>query len=688
MAKYITQCKLNIYKSERAGRIAIVRMDNGQMNKKPITWSVEALDSLGRVLDQVEKDLDLKGWILTGNAWFFNAGADIMSVNLSATWKEALMEGQRGHTIFKRIMNLDMPTVAAINGIAMGGGLESALYHDYRTISGLHGGQGNVAFPECYMGLIPGWGGTQLVPRIAGPEAAVELIIKNPLIGNRMTKPDRLLEIGLVDQMFAPEKFLEDTINFLENIITGKGNIKKQTTDPKMSETLYNETFDFIRKIVHSGTKAPYEALELIEEADKIPLEQGFVKENEALARMLISQQFKASIYSFDLVQRRSKKMSGRFRGILGKKINKIGFVGAGSKGSAMALLFLQKFKVTVVMQDLNQVKVDKGIQYIQGQLFKKMEKGFLSLTEFDSLNNECLKGTVSFDNLKDCDFVIETVSEDMSKKQKIFSKLESICSPDCLFLTSTSFLDITQMASVLKHPSRLVGFHLIPPFFAKPIVEIVKSKNTSDMALAASFSIANKVKKVPILVKNSPGFLIGRLLSAMVEGGMICLEKGADFKQVEEANLDLGFPIGSMGVLQFLGASAMLNMQKIMNDAWPERFKNCEGLKHMVAEKKNMIFIPSEKQIKVDPEVAGIWPRGNCTLTDNEINEIVMTRLAVEIDCLLKEGVVENYKDVDTGMILGAGWPFFNGGITVLLDHKGYSEKALGRKLMAINCF
>ncbi|WP_300456143.1 3-hydroxyacyl-CoA dehydrogenase NAD-binding domain-containing protein [Desulfobacula sp.] len=686
MAKYITECKLTVYKSERAGRIAIVTMDNGQMNKKPITWSDEALDSLGGVLDQVEADPDFTGWILTGNAWFFNAGADIMSVNLSATWEEALMEGQKGHTVFKRIMDLDIPTVAAINGIALGGGLESTLYHDYRTVSGTQGSRGKFAFPECYMGLIPGWGGTQLVPRIAGPEAAVELIIKNPLMGNRMVKPDRLLEIGLVDQLYAPEKFLEDTINFLEDIITGKGDIKKQIANPRMSEAQYNDALEFIKKIVHSGAKAPYDALALIEEADKTTLEQGFVKENEALARMLISPQFKASIYSFDLIQRRSKKMSGRFSHLETRKINKIGVVGSGSEGCDLALLFLQRFKVTVVLQDMDQVGIEKAVQYIQGQLFKNKEKGLLSLTEVNKLANDCLKGTLSFDTLKDCDVVIETVSENMSKKQELFHQLESVCSPDCLFLTTTSFLDITQMASVLQYPSRLAGFHPIPPLFARPLVEIVKSKETSQLALATSFSIANNVKKVPVLVEDSPGFLVGRLLSAMVEGGMTCLEKGACFEQVEKANLDLGFPIGSMGVWQSSGASAMLNMLKTMADVWPERFNGREGLQRIVAQKKNMIFIPSDRQITLDPEVADIWPRGNVCLTDNEINEIVMTRLAVEIDCLLNEGVVESYKDVDTAMLLGAGWPFFNGGITGLLDHNGYSEKVLGRKFMVMN--
>jgi len=170
-----------------------------------------------------------------------------------------------------------------------------------------------------------------------------------------------------------------------------------------------------------------------------------------------------------------------------------------------------------------------------------------------------------------------------------------------------------------------------------------------------------------------------------MVDGGMTCLEKGADIKQIEKANLDLGFPIGSMGLLQLLGASTILKIQKNLNKIWPDRFKNYKGLQRMVAEKKNKVFIQSEKQLKADPEVSNIWQRKNHTLASNEINEIVMTRLTTEIYHLLNEGIVESYKDVDTGMILGVDWPFFNGGITALLDDNGYSEKALGRKIRKI---
>ncbi len=638
MAKYITECKLNIHISDKAGKIAIVTMDNGQSAKIPNTWSDEALESLSTVLDQVEVDPDLQGWVLTGNAGFFSAGADIMSVNLSATRQEALLEGQKGHAVFKRIMDLDMPTIAAINGVAFGGGLESALYHDFRTISNHSNHKCSVAFPECYMGLIPGWGGTQLVPRIAGAKTAVEMMIKNPLNGNRMTKPKRLLELGLVDQIMESENFLDQTIDFMEKIIIHKHGDKKKSTDPKMSESLYKEAFDFIKEKVHSGTKAPYKALDLIRQASTIPLNEGFEKEDEALAQMLVSRQFKASIYSFDLVQRRVKKSSKRFSGIEAKNIKTIGVIGENLKSTDIAKLFFELPKVLVIREDFNQPDIN-------------------------------------FDIFENCELVIESATEDLRQKQEIFHKLEAVCHPDCLFLSHTSYQDIDKIVSGLNYPSRLAGFHLLDPIFKNPLVEIIKLQHTNDSALAQIFSTFNEIKKIPILVKNAPGFLVGHILGAMIDGGITCLKKGFDYRQIEKSIVDMGFPIHSIGLLQFTKTSTKMNMQKSIIDRWPERFNNLEQVTSI-----------DGKQLEKSRITDSEWSGGEENLIDPEINEIIMTRMAVEIDHILKQGVVESYKDVDTAMILGAGWPFFNGGITALLDSKGYSKKVLGLKISETN--
>jgi 3-hydroxyacyl-CoA dehydrogenase/enoyl-CoA hydratase/carnithine racemase len=686
MAKYVTQCKLKVYDSPRAGRIAIVTMDNGEDHKKPNTWGEEALRSLDAVLDVVEKDTDLKGWILTGKPYIFNVGADIMSVNLSATREEAIEAGRQGHAVFSRIMNLKIPTVAAINGASMGGGFEVALYHDYRTVSSSPGGADHIALPECFINLIPGWGGTQLVPRIGGVAAAIELMLTNPLSQNRMTNSHRVFELGLADRIFPPAEFLDDSIGFLEDIITGteKVEIRRKDAGEAISEQQYQETLQSIRDKVHAGTQAPYRILDLIRDAATLSLQEGFAKEDEALAEMITSRQFKASVYAFDLVQRRAKKLPGRPEGIAGHKIAKIGVIGAGLMASQMALLFMQRFQVPVMMKDIQQAFVDKGIDYIKGQLARQVDKGRLGKADADWMADELLTGTVTYDGFEECDFVIEGVFEEMGIKQKVFGELEAVCKPECLFMTNTSSLDVTEMASRLKDPSRVVGFHFFNPIAVLPLIEIIKAEQTSDLTLATAFDVAKRIKKTPVLVKNSAGFLVNRVLLSMMDGVMACLDEGADFQQTDNAVVELGFPMSPFVLLQLVGPAVGMHVQETLHAAWPDRFRVYEGLKWMVANKKTGLYILTEKGFEIDPEITANWPQGARRYADDEIREQVLVRVAVEIDQILKEGVVASYKDVDTGMIMGTGWPFFNGGITALLDHDGYSEKALGRRIQS----
>lgn len=682
MAKYIMTCKLNFYHSKKAGKIAIVTMDNGENYRKPNTWSKEAIDSLNSVLDIVENDPDVKGWLLTGKPFVFNVGADIMSLDPSINREQALTFPRMGHSTFRRIMNLKIPTVAAINGAAMGGGTEVTLAHDFRTISKSPGGCDHFALPECFINLIPGWGGTQLVPKIAGPEAAVELIIKNPLNQNRMMKAKQVYEMGLADRLFEPAEFVDDSLKFLEDIITGKEKAEKKTADPKISDKLYNETKAFIKDKVHSGAIAPYRALELIKGAATWSLDEGFAQEDEALADMVMSPQFLASLYSFNLVQRRAKKLPGRPADVKGNKISKIGIIGAGLMASQIALLFAQRFQVPIIMKDIKQEFVDKGLDYIRGELAKQVKKGRITESDANWTGNDLVRGTTAYDGFEDCDFVIEAVFEEMGIKQKVFGELEEVCKPECLFLTNTSSLNITEMAANLKDPSRVVGFHFFNPIAILPLIEVIRADKTSDVALATAFDIAKTIKKTPVLVKNAPGFLVNRVLLAMTDAVLRCVDEGAPFPQVDEAVVDLGFPMPPFALAALVGPAIMLHVQETLNAAWPDRFPVCEGLKNMVAKKKANIYTFTEKgAIVVDPEVAEVWPQGDKKFTDDEIRQRVLDRVTQEIDIILKEGVVASPKDVDTGMIMGAGWPFFMGGVTLHLDQKGYSERITGKR-------
>jgi 3-hydroxyacyl-CoA dehydrogenase/enoyl-CoA hydratase/carnithine racemase len=687
MAKYVTECKLNFYDSKKAGKIAIVTMDNGENYRVPNTWGVEALESLNKVLDIVEADADVKGWLLTGKPFIFNVGADIMSVDPAISRDDAVEIGRVGHATFKRIMDLKVPTLAAINGAAMGGGTEVGLYHDYRTIAESPGGCDHYALPECFLNLIPGWGGTQLVTKLAGPEVAIELIINNPLSMNRMIKSKKVLKLGLADKMYKPVEFVDESLALLERIIVGEEKIERKAVDPKMSDELYNNTKLAIMGKVHSGAVAPYKALDLIKGAAEWSWDEGFEQESQVLADMIKSNQLLSSIYAFDLTQRRAKKLPGRPpKDVRGYNINKIGVIGAGLMASQMALLFAQRFQCPVIMKDIKQEFVDKGLSYVREQLNKRAEKGRMSPADAKWMGEEIITGTVTYDGFEDCDFVIEAVFEEVAIKQKVFGELEEVCKPECLFLTNTSSLDITEMAKFLKDPSRVVGFHFFNPIAMLPLVEIIKAEKTSDVVLATAFDIAKRIKKTPVLVKNAPAFLVNRILLAWMDGIFQCIDEGADFMQVDNACVDLGFPMSPFTLAGLVGPAIALHVQQTLNAEWPERFPVSEGLKNLVAKGKRNLLTFTETGIDVDPEIKEGWPQGDKSFTDQEIKDRVMERVALEVDLILKEGVVASPKDVDTGLIMGAGWPFFMGGVTPYLDQQGYSKKASGRNFHGAN--
>jgi 3-hydroxyacyl-CoA dehydrogenase len=433
---------------------------------------------------------------------------------------------------------------------------------------------------------------------------------------------------------------------------------------------------------VHSGAIAPYKALDLIRGAAGWTWDEGFQKESEALADMIMSDQFKCGLYSFDLTQRRAKKLPGRPpKEVKGNKINKIGVIGAGLMASQMALLFAQRYQCPVIMKDIKQEFVDKGLAYVREQLAKTAKKGKLSAAEAKWMGEEIITGTVTYDGFQDCDFVIEGVFEEMGIKQKIFGELEAVCKPECLFLTNTSSLDVAEMGKNLKDPSRVIGFHFFNPIAMLPLVEIIKTDKTSEVVLATAFDIAKKIKKTPVLVKNAGGFLVNRILLAWNDGIFKCIDQGADFMQVDNAIHDLGYPMSPFTLAGLVGPAIALHVQETLNKYWPDRFPVSIGLKNLVAKGKKSLLTFTDKGIDIDPEIKADWPQGTKKFTDDEIRQIVLERVALEIDHILKEGVVASPKDVDTGVIMGAGWPFFMGGITPYLDYKGISEKVTGKK-------
>jgi 3-hydroxyacyl-CoA dehydrogenase/enoyl-CoA hydratase/carnithine racemase len=665
------------YHDSRVGKIAIVTMDNGEDYKKPTTFSDKAMASLHRAMDEVESQKDLKGLMLCGKPYIFAAGADLTQIPFVNTFEQGRQGGAAGHAAMKRLMDLKVPTLAAINGAALGGGLEIALYCDYRTVSKAVPA---IAFPECFLGLLPGWGGTTLTTRLIGPEKAIELIIYNALNQNRMIKGPQAYNMGLADRLYESVEFFDDSLALLVDIIEGKEKIERSAPDFSKIKQLKPQATNFIDMKVHGAAPAPYRALDVIEFAcdTSHSIDQCFEEEDKALGDLVKSRQCKAGVYSFDLVQRRAKKPVGRPKDVKPAKINKIGIIGAGLMAAQMALLFLRRYGVPVVMKDIKQEFLEKGMGYVKGELSSLVSRGRLTQAKADHLFH-ILIGTLDYKDFADCDFVIEAVFEEMDIKQKVFAEAEEVISDKCVLATNTSSLSITEMASKLKHPERVVGFHFFNPVAILPLLEIVRGEKTNDQTLATAFEVSKKIKKNAILVKDSTAFVVNRLLTRMLSDCFEMIDEGAGFQQVDDAALSLGLPMAPFDLLALVGPAVAFHVLESCHKSWPDRFRVDEKLRKFVELNGATIYQGAGPNKKLSPQAEEAWAKtGDKEFVKEEILDRVLTGLTEEIDLMLTEKVVSDPKDIDTAMILGAGWPFFNGGITLYLDMENYTPKVL----------
>ncbi|MEN6484564.1 MAG: 3-hydroxyacyl-CoA dehydrogenase NAD-binding domain-containing protein [Syntrophobacteraceae bacterium] len=674
MAEPVTRF-FNRYYDSPCGKIAILTMDNGQDYKKPNTFSEAAFRSLNDAVDRILAQGGVKGLMLTGKPYVFAAGADLTEVPGINTFERGCQVGRFGHGVMKRIMDLPFPTLAAINGVALGGGLEIALYCKYRTVAA---DVQAIGFPECFLGLVPGWGGCTLATKLLGPEKALQLIIHNALNQNRMLSGLEAFRMGLADRVYGGAEFLDDSLRFLQGLLSGEERVDRGEIPPGNAEEAFARARSFVDDRVHGAAPAPYRAIELIRGGCSWPVEEGFEQENKALGDLIKTRQCKASIYSFDLVNRHARRPKG-VPEVGPKAVGKVGIIGAGLMASQLAQLFVHRLGVPVVMKDVRRDLVDGGCSRVFQAFAKMVEKGRLSEAGARRLFG-LLEGTVDYTGFSDCDFVIEAVFEKLEVKRQVFAEAEGWLRPDAILATNTSSLSVTEIAAGLKHPERVVGFHFFNPVAVLPLVEIVRAKQTGDMALATAFDLAKSLRKTGVLVKDSPAFLVNRILLRMLVDCLALVDEGAGFQQVDEAMLALGLPMAPFDLLAMVGLPVALHVMETLHRAFgPERFPLSENMAALVNAGKTGVYLAGGGLKRVDPEVEALWNRsGSGEFQAEEIQERVLAGLARETDLVLREKVVESSREVDLAMILGAGWPFFMGGITMYLDLVGITPKVL----------
>ena len=596
--------------------------------------------------------------MLTGKPLVFAAGADIAQFP-GITPERAREGGKAGHELFGRLRELPFPTLAAVNGAALGGGLEIALHCDVRTLAA---NVRHLGFPEVFLGLFPAWGGTQLTPRLVGAAAAVKLIVDNPLAQNRMLSAPDALELGLVDHVLEPVEFLDESIELLlQHVESGDG---KRRLDADLSDAaeVVRKARARVDDAVHGQAPAPYRALDLIEGAATWSLEEGYAAEEDALAELLPGPEAQASIYAFDVVERRIKRPQG-VPDATPRRIQRVGIVGAGLMATQLATLFLRRLEVPVVLTDVDRERAGKAVESIRGDLAGLVAKGRLSEGKARFLGSIATAGE-AIDAYADCDLVLEAVFEELQVKRDVFSALERVVSPQCLLVTNTSALSVAAMAEGLAHPERVVGLHFFNPVAVLPLVEVVSTPATDDVALATAWDVTGKLGKRGVLVKDAPAFVVNRLLTRQSTVLMQALESGSTFEETDEAALRLGIPMPPSALLAMVGPKVANHVLETLHESFPDRFPLSPTL-----------------QALADGEFPALEAKDDRPSVD-EIHERILEALADEACRILDEGVVASAAEIDACLILGAGYPFFRGGITKHLDQTGVSQRACGRTL------
>ncbi|MFG1800405.1 3-hydroxyacyl-CoA dehydrogenase NAD-binding domain-containing protein [Micromonospora carbonacea] len=652
---------------------ALITLDNGFDHTKPNSFGPGGLTSLDEAITAALA-ADPAFVAVTGKPYVFCVGADITSLPQLADREQALEIGRLGHRVFARLKDSTVPTFAFVNGAAMGGGLELALHCHYRTLSG---GASALALPEVSLGLIPGWGGTQLLPHLIGIPAATQVILQNPLMQNKMLKPKQAAELGIADVLLEPADFLERSLQWAAGVVRGEITVTRPEVDRDMwAGVLYfaRQTLD---QRLHGAVPAAYKALDLLETAKDADFAAGTAAEDEALADLIFSEELRSGLYAFDLVQRRAKRPAGAPDRGLARPVNKVGIVGAGLMASQLALLFARRLQVPVVLTDLDQGRVDKGVGYVHTQIEKAVSKGRMDKGTAARLYG-LVSGSVDKAAFADADFVIEAVFEDLDVKKQVWAELEKIVSPEAVLATNTSSLSVTAMAAELEHPERVVGFHFFNPVAVLPLLEIVRGERTDDATLATAFAVGKQLKKSSVLVSDAPAFVVNRLLTRFLGTVFAAVDAGTPLDVANAALDPLGLPMRPLALLQLVGPAVAYHVGGTLHGAFPDRFAVSENLRR-IAESGQPIVVDDE----INADVARLLVVGDEPLTAEQVRRNALDALAQEVRLMLDEGVVAEAQDIDLCLILGAGWPFHLGGVTPYLDRTGASERVTGRRFL-----
>jgi 3-hydroxyacyl-CoA dehydrogenase/enoyl-CoA hydratase/3-hydroxybutyryl-CoA epimerase len=665
--------------------VATVCLDDPSASVNKI--SRDTLDALSEVLGHLEQMDGLTGVLFTsGKEASFIVGADLHMLQEFASPTEVRTISRRAHRLLWRVDILDVPTVAAIEGPCMGGGLELALGCDYR-IASTHEAT-RLALPEVKLGLLPGGGGTQYLPRQVGLQEALTMMLTG-----KNTYPRTALDIGLVDALIHPPGLEEAGRRAVRQLVNG--NISPTTADASLADRLLEDNpvsrriiYRQARRRAEARTKGNYPAPPRIIDAVRTGLEQGLDEGLDVEMRHFADLVFTAE--SRALVQLFFGKQAGETHPSpdAGRPVSTVGVLGAGTMGGGIAQVTAAN-DVDVVLKDQTLSRAARSKKQVWSALTRKKEKGILNRFERDRAVERVVP-VDAYDAMHHCDLVVEAVPEELSLKHEVLTAIEEVVSPDTILASNTSSLPIAEIAAAVDHPERVIGMHYFSPVADVPLVELVTTDETSEETLATAYDLALTQGKTVIVVDDAPGFYTTRILSLYLNEALLLLEEGADVPTVDEIMTDAGFPMGPFELLDFVGLDVASKITGVMADHMPMDGADVSDSAARLADagllgqKANIGFYhygPAEDGTGKDRKdlnqdiYRNLGQTSRATPGPRIVRDRLLLMMVNEAVRCLSDGVLKSPRDGDVGAVFGLGFPAYLGGPFHYIDQQSPSD-------------
>ncbi|MBW3534584.1 MAG: enoyl-CoA hydratase/isomerase family protein [Gemmatimonadetes bacterium] len=617
--------------------------------------------------------------VWSGKSTGFIAGADVEAVAAVEDPREGEAASRLGQAIFMDVEELPVPTVAAIHGVCMGGGTELALACTYRIASDAPSTR--IGLPEVQLGILPAWGGTTRLPRLVGLQAALEMLLTGDTVS-----PSKAKRIGLVNEVLPADLFRQKALDFALAAAAGdagparpkRGLAKRLVEDTAPGRKLVLRT---ARKRVMAQTgghyPAPLRILDLLDETLGGSVERSLRREAEVAGELIATPVSKNLLHVFRL-RERARKETGAPAGVVGKPVESVVVLGAGVMGGGIAQLLAYRGR-RVRMKDIHHEAVASGLQHARGLFDKAVEKRKMARREADQAM-ERVSGGVEYHGLGSADLVVEAVVERMDVKRQVLGEAEERVGDGCVMATNTSSLSVDAMSEGLERPHRFGGLHFFNPVHKMPLVEVVKGRHTDDETVATLYRLAVDLGKVPVVVKDGPGFLVNRILGPYLNEAGWLLVDGASVEEVDAAAKSFGMPMGPLRLVDEVGIDIARHAGQTLHEAFGERLLPSPPLVAVAASGRvgrkggrGFYVYEDDKEQGVDETVyadlGGAVPTDRGGVDEKEIRHRLVLSMINEAARVLEDGIVGRAGDVDLGLIMGTGFPPFRGGLLRFAD-------------------